>query len=276
MIKKSKKWMISTKEVIGLIPAGGRGTRLGRLSCSKEIYPIGFDLSRGGRPKTVCHFLLEKMRFAGIQKAYIVLREGKWDIPGYLRDGKIMGMHLAYLIMDVPFGVPFTIDQAFPFVGNAIIAFGFPDIFFESDNAFVKILNRLSTHHCDVVLGLFPSDRPEKTDMVDIDAEGRVKNIVVKPRQTEMDLTWGIAVWASTFTRFMHSKVKACKPSVASKKELFIGDVIREAVCEGLCVEAVQVSDKSFLDIGTPDDLRRATKRLMVENNNKIGDGIYV
>jgi len=268
MIKQSKRSILSNKEIIGLIPAGGQGTRLGPLPCSKEIYPIGFDQSTGGRPKTVCHFLLEKMRFAGIQKAYIVLREGKWDIPSYFRDGRMLGMHLAYLIMDVPFGVPFTIDQAFSFVDGAIIAFGFPDIFFESDDTFVSLLDRLSLKQCDVVLGLFPSDRPDKTDLVDIDMEGRVKNIIIKPGQTELELTWGVAVWTPTFTRFMHSQVKACEPSVAAKKELFIGDVIRKAVREGLRVDAVQVSDKSFLDIGTPDDLRRTTKRLMLDQDS--------
>ena len=62
-------------ELIGLVPAG-RGTRLATLPCSKEIYPVGFDSSRDGRslhPKVACSYLLEKMRLARIEKAYIVL-----------------------------------------------------------------------------------------------------------------------------------------------------------------------------------------------------------
>ena len=129
--------------MIGLIPAGGQGARIGPLPCNKEIYPIGFDESAEARPKVACHYLLDKMRLAKITKAFIILREGKWDIPAYLRDGKVLGIHLAYLIMDAPFGVPFTLDQAFPFVHEAIIALGFPDIYFEQDDVFVKLLNRL-------------------------------------------------------------------------------------------------------------------------------------
>jgi glucose-1-phosphate thymidylyltransferase len=42
-----------------------------------------------------------------------------------------------------------------------------------------------------------------------------------------------------------------------------VGDVIRAAIDAGLKVEAVQVSDRPFLDIGTPDDLLRAVKGLV-------------
>ena len=118
-------------EVIGLIPAGGVGKRLAPLPCSKEIYPVGFtetDNKRERRPKAVCHYLLEKMRLAGIRKAFVVLRNGKWDIPSYLGDGKMLDMQLAYLMMDLPYGPPYTLNQASPFVKDALVAFGFPDI----------------------------------------------------------------------------------------------------------------------------------------------------
>jgi len=254
----------SKREIIGLIPAGGQGTRIGPLPCSKEIYPIGFDYSGDGRPKAVSRYLLEKMFIAGIKKAYIVLREGKWDIPAYLRDGKMLEMHLAYLIMDVPFGVPFTINQAFPFVKEAIVAFGFPDIIFEPDDIFVKLLKRLANNRCDMVLGLFPTDRPHNGDMVDVDHEGKIRNIVIKPQQTNLRFTWGVAVWTPVFTEFMHRYVRACETSAAEKKELFISEVVLAAVAGGLQVEAVIVSEQSFLDIGTPGDLFRAIKRSMV------------
>src|SRR5919198_802835 len=90
-------------EVLGLIPAAGQATRIAPLPCSKEIYPIGLSLldeGRGSRPKVACHYLLEKMRAAGIAKSYIVLREGKWDIPTYLLDGWMFQMHLAYLMIE--------------------------------------------------------------------------------------------------------------------------------------------------------------------------------
>jgi glucose-1-phosphate thymidylyltransferase len=99
--------------------------------------------------------------------------------------------------------------------------------------------------------------------MVDIDPQGKIRNIVIKPQETNLRFTWGVAVWTPIFTQFLHSRVKACEPSAAQRKELFVGDIVRAAMAEGLQVEAVKVSDQPYLDIGTPDDLFRAAKRLM-------------
>jgi len=102
---------MNTHEIVGLVPAGGQASRIAPLPCSKELYPIGFrstDAGHGLQTKVVSHYLLEKMRLAGITKAYIVLRPGKWDIPAYFGDGLFLNMHLAYLMMRSPLGVPYT------------------------------------------------------------------------------------------------------------------------------------------------------------------------
>ena len=81
------------REVVGLIPAAGRATRIAQLPCSKEVYPVGFKTGGEGNtpvPKVVCHYLLEKMRLAGVTRAFIVLREGKWDIPAHLGNGTVI------------------------------------------------------------------------------------------------------------------------------------------------------------------------------------------
>src|SRR6266545_7247263 len=102
MTIRSGKVKTLQREVIGLIPAGGRATRIAPLPCSKELYPVGFGVREGEsekRPKVACQYLLEKMQHAGITKAYIILKNGKWDIPAYLQDGSDLGMYLAYLVM---------------------------------------------------------------------------------------------------------------------------------------------------------------------------------
>ena len=144
----------SQREVIGLIPAAGKASRLPSLPCSKELYPIGYD-SRNFSPKVVSQYLLESMRIADIKKAYIILRKGKWDIPAYFGDGKMLDMHLGYLIMDLPYGVPYTLDQAYPFVKEAKVALGFPDIIFEPEDVFVRLLEKQKESNANIVLGLF-------------------------------------------------------------------------------------------------------------------------
>ena len=264
----SKRDQHFQQEIIGLIPAGGQAKRISPLPFSKELYPIGFrlvDEERGMRPKVVCHYLLEKMRAGGITKAYIVLREGKWDIPAYFRDGASLDMHLAYLILGLPFGVPYTLDQAYPFVQQALVAFGFPDILFQPEDAFLKLLSGQAASNADIVLGLFRADQPNKVDMIDLDDKGRVRQVVIKPSQTQLRYTWGIAVWTPVFTNFLHEHLATRKTSASTQPELSVGDVVQAAIHKGLRVEGVHVSDEPYLDIGTSKDLAKAITRFAVQ-----------
>lgn len=261
----------SMPEVIGLIPAGGQATRLAPLPASKELYPIGFRSEAGGnpRPKVVSHYLLENMRLAGIQKAFMILRPGKWDIPAYYGDGAIADMHLGYLTVHLPYGVPFTLDQAYPFVRHARIAVGFPDILFQPQDAFKHLLERQSRTQADVVIGVVPFDVPHKGGMVDLDAAGRVHKVVEKPSQSDLKHSWYVAVWAPTFTEFMHQFLADIKAAHAEAnqakesspiKEVPLGDVIQAAIENGLRVEAEVFSEGHYLDVGTPHDLIRAVQ----------------
>ena len=257
-----------SKEIIGVIAAGGEAKRIAPLPCSKELYPIGFrpvDEGRSLRPKVACHYLLEKMSLAGISKVYIILRQGKWDIPTYLGDGSLFNMSFAYLMMGLPFGTPFTLDQTYSFVQNALLAFGFPDIIFKPDDAFVRLLDRQRATNADIILGLFPAEQPQKVDMVDIDEDGKVRQILIKPGKTELNYTWCIAVWTPVFTKFLHENVNACEASADAWTELSLGNVIQAAIRNRLRVEAVKVSTNPYLDIGTPEDLAKAVRQYASE-----------
>jgi glucose-1-phosphate thymidylyltransferase len=252
------------RNVIGLLPAGGQATRLAPLPLSKELYPIGFrsiGTADNLRPKVVSHYLLERMRSAGITTAFFVLRPGKWDIPTYFGDGSMLGMHLGYLTVHVPHGVPYTLNQAYPFVKGATIALGFPDILFQPDDAFSKLLARQATTQADVVLGLFPAANFRKVGMVEFDATGRVYQIIEKPQETQLTYMWAIAVWAPQFTEFLHHYLASHNP----ERELPIGDVIQAGIHAGLTVEAEPFPNGSYLDVGTTDDLMRAIRSFTPE-----------
>ncbi len=253
------------KQVVGIIPMAGQASRLAGLRSSKEIYPLDSDATDEGdqQPRVVCEHLLGKMRTAGVLTIYAVLREGKWDIPAYLGDGSKVGVHLAYLMMGLPHGTPYSVDQAYPFVREAIVALGFPDMIFGPEDVFTKLLAQQDKTNADVVLGLFPADRPDKVDMVEVDDDGHVRRIIVKPGQTDLHYSWGVAVWAPPFTDFMHEFLAAHQRTAAEEPELFVGDVVQAAIDKGLYVIGVQVSQRPFLDIGTWDDLSRATSLLV-------------
>jgi glucose-1-phosphate thymidylyltransferase len=254
-------------EKIGLIPAAGFAKRIAPLPCSKEIYPLGFRNSgKSGeiRPRVACDCLLESMAKAGADKAYVILRPEKWDIPLYLGSGKSLGLNLAYLITEETPGAPYTIDSAFPFAKDALIMFGFPDIVFSPRDAFLRLVDRQRASAADVVLGLYRAERPEKMDMVEMDDSGRLKEISIKPHFTDLQYTWILAVWTGAFTRFMHAFLaETPKIDHGGTRELYVGDVIQAGLQQGIRVETLVLDDGKYVDIGTPEDLMGAVKQNM-------------
>ena len=191
--------------ILGLIPAAGKGARLGRLPCSNELLPIGFrQTAEGPVPKVAGHYLLERFRAGGIRKVFMVLHESKLDVPRYFGTGAIADVALAYVTIPGSRSVPETLDNAFPFVQDAIVALGFPDVLFEPVDAFARLIERRTATGADLVLGLFPTERFQSTDMVELAPDGRVTRIEIRPRSTTLRFNWLIAVWGPASARSRH------------------------------------------------------------------------
>ena len=247
---------LACRPVVGLVPAAGEGSRIGRLPCSKELLPVGVVQPRPGRPRVACEFLLRELRDAGAERAYVILREGKWDIPTYLQDGHEMGLPLAYLLMRLPYGVPYTLDQATPFVQDATVLLGFPDIIFTADRpVYPRLLDELGATGADVVLGLFSTERPEKGDMVDLAPDGRVRSLVIKSATTGLRTGWAAAAWTPAFTAFLHDEVRRGGEGPPDGGELHLGHVLCRAIDAGRDVRGVSFPNGRYVDIGTPDEL---------------------
>jgi len=247
-------------EVIGLIPAAGWATRMGQLPFSKELYPVALKPTGDDpapQPRPVCEFLLESLRSAGVSRILVIVRDGKWDIPRHLEDGSKFGLSIGHLIKEGKRGAPYTIDCAYPYVCDAVVAMGFPDMAFECPDGFRACLDRLGAGDVDVVLGLFPADHPELVDMVAPDRNGLVTDIAIKPAETDLTLCWGIAVWRPSFSDFLHRWAAGDEPASARLGEPYLGDALRAAMAAGLRVAAVQVSATPFVDVGTPAGLEK-------------------
>jgi glucose-1-phosphate thymidylyltransferase len=250
-----------SRELVGLIPAAGLATRIAPLPGSKELFPVGYSAGTGIdslRPKPVCLYLLEAMHSAGVRRAFIVLRTGKWDIPAYLGSGGLVDISLAYLIMQYPYGAPYTIDEAYPFIKQADILFGFPDILFQGEGVYQSLYLRLEETNADVVIGLFPTQPGQRADMVETGADGRVQNIIIKPEETDLLYAWISAVWRPSFSTFLHMFIQQQLKAKEPGRELYIGDVLQAAVDHGLSVQSVTFPDQFFYDIGTPEGLLEA------------------
>jgi glucose-1-phosphate thymidylyltransferase len=207
----------------------------------------------------VSQYLFEQMRRAEIRRAYVILREGKWDIPAYFNDGMtLLDMYLAYLMMRRPFGAPFSLDQAYPFVREAIVALSFPDMVFWPPDLFIRVIARHAQSDADVVLGLASCDCPHTADMVAIESTGRVRHFFIKQPETSLRYAWVAAVWTPTFTQFMHDYVhEAIRSGEARRRELYVGDVMPAALDSGIHVDSVSFRNGGYFHIGSPEMLKR-------------------
>jgi glucose-1-phosphate thymidylyltransferase len=255
------------REIVGVIPAAGKATRIAPLPCSKELFPVGFHIEDDGRrvrPKPVGQYLLEHYRRAGATKMHIVIRKGKWDIPEYFGDGSSLGLSISYLIMNLPHGAPYTIDQAYTFVSEATVVFGFPDVLIEPADAFTRLVSHLEETNADAVLGLFPTDQPHLCDPIVFDSQGRIREILIKPAHSDLRYTWTIAAWSPTFTRFLHEHLADLERSEANssspRSEIYMGHVFNAAIQSGLHVEGLHLPGAHYLDIGVPENLVQALR----------------
>lgn len=259
-------------EIVAVLPMAGHATRLaaaGALAASKEILPLGVD-ELGGPPRLVCEHLLETLALAGVRRGFVVLRRGKWDIPQALGDGRRWGLDLAYLVLDSSASVPETLDRATPLVRGMGVALGFPDVLAEPQDGLARVAELWRHGGADVALGLYPTDRPEKTDMVETDAAGNLVRLHPKPHQMgHLGFTWLTAVWGPRFTELLHRVVASgLRPA---GRELYPSDVLQRAVDEGLRVVTLRFPEGSHLDVGTPEDLERARHRPSPPIRGRVG-----
>ena len=230
---------------VAVVPAAGAGTRLPDRELSKELMPYGRPDS-GGKP--VISHLLRCLGQAKIDDMIIVMRDDKTDIAEYLAGSEWNDKRFQLTMTPGTSGVPETVALGVRDAGARNVAFGFPDILFEPQDAFVTLRHQLNNSEADIVLGLFPTDTPEKMDMVATDDQGHVTDIQIKPSTTALDLTWILATWTPRFSTFL----------IENHNGSHLGHAFQLAMADGFTIDTVSFRDGRSLDIGTPDDLARA------------------
>lgn len=239
------------EELIGLIPAAGKGMRLG-LPYPKELYPI---IRRNGyRP--VAQFVLENLSTAGLQHVVFVINETKHQLIGYFGNGQRFGCQISYVVQEPPAttqaastspGLAHALDSAYHLVQNKTVFFGMADTIMLPATVFERGFAAAQPDD-DVILILFPTQRPEKFGMVQWDEDGRVRAIVDKPRQTELTEMWGCIIWRPTFTEYLHDHVY--NQGISD-----FAQIMNNAIADGLRFRGVPIPDGTYVDLGTYEEI---------------------
>ncbi len=245
------------RETWGLFPAAGRASRLGRRrGPSKEILPVTGD----GGERLACQDLLDNFRLAGVGRVLVLLRASKWDVARRLRDGSEFGVEIAYRVLPPTRGVPFTLAAAAPFLGDRQAALGFPDILVHPRDLLARLVRHRETTQAEVAVALAPCERPEHSDLVEVDARGRVRGFEIKPESaTPLRWTWAFAIWTPRFTKYLTRWCETFNArSARLGREPQVADVLTAAIADRVEVAALTLPEARLLDIGTPETLARA------------------
>ena len=242
-------------ELIGLVPAAGKGLRLG-LPYPKELYPIIQD----NRYKPVAQHVIENLVAAGARHVVMVVNETKHQLIGYFGSGKRFDCHLSYVFQEhvtagikASGGLAEALDAAYHLTRGKDVLFGMADTIVQPVEAFRSAFAG-DCSGADVVLGLFDTDHPEKFGMVQLDARRRVERVIDKPERTGLRTMWGFILWRPRFGEFLHEQLTR---SVG----IDFAGVLNAAIDEGLMVMGAHVEGGVYIDVGTYEEIQRLEQR---------------
>lgn len=243
------------RELIGLIPAAGKGLRLG-LPYPKELYPI----IRDNRYKPVAQFVVDNLTAAGASHLVFVINETKHQLIGYFGDGHRFGCDISYVVQEqvenqnksTSPGLAHALDSAYHLTQNKTVCFGMADTIMQPRNVFACAHEKADPDH-DVILVLFTTEHPEKFGMVRSDDTGRVVEIVDKPHQTDLKEMWGCMIWQPRFTEYLHESVAHGISDFAQ--------IMNGAMAAGLRFCSVHIANGTYIDLGTYEEIMEMDQR---------------
>lgn len=239
-----------TNNLIGLIPAAGKGVRLG-LPYPKELYPI----VRNNRYKPVSQFVVENLVASGAKDIVFVINETKHQLIGYFGNGHRFNCHFTYAVQEqrgdadasTSPGLAHALDSAYHLTKGKTVLFGMADTIMYPVDLFRYLIEATQPDE-QFTLGLFETALPEKFGMVDLDETGRIRHIDDKPTQTDLKYAWGCIVWQPEFTEYLHWAVNEAHISDFAK-------IMNDALAKNMLGRGVVVPKGSYSDMGTYDEI---------------------
>ena len=235
----------------GLILSGGTGTRLFPLTftSAKQLIPVA--------NKPVLFRVIEAICDAGITDIGIVVGDTAEEIKKAVGRGGRWGVKITYIPQDLPLGLAHAVKISQDFLGKDRF------VMFLGDNVIQGGISPLiaqfaeSDWHSQIVLTRV--DHPEQYGVADLDDQGRIVQLIEKPKQPPSDLA---LVGIYMFDHHIFEAVSNISPSW--RGELEITDAIQWLVEHDYQVYPY-VHRGWWIDTGRPGDLLEANGLVLEE-----------
>lgn len=247
---------MQSEELVGLIPAAGKGVRLG-LPYPKELYPI----IRDNHYKPISQYVVENLTASGAKDIVFVINETKHQLIGYFGSGRRFDCQFSYVVQEASGddeastspGLAHALDSAYHLIQGKTVLFGMADTIMQPVDVFKHLLDKANQDD-QLILGLFEVSRPEKFGMVDIDEANRANQIIDKPAQTNLKYAWGCIVWRSEFTEHLHQAVNEAHISDFAQ-------IMNDAIAQGMPARGLVLPQGEYSDMGTYDEIEELERK---------------
>ena len=249
------------REIVGVILAAGKGTRLEPFSrrFPKPILPIC--------NKPILQYQIETMRDLGIKKIMIVISHLGFEISRSLGDGEEFGVEIQYIDQGETLGIAHAVGRLESRISTPFLLF-LGDIFFLTKDLSI-MLSLLERKNTSAVLAVKKEDNLEaikRNFAVILDRKGLVKRVIEKPRYVTNKLK-GCGLYLFDLNIF--DAIRRT-PRTAMRDEYEITDAIQILVDDGFNVNAAEVVEWDLNVSYPPDLLEGSLQMLKAQKKRKI------